>query len=379
MGEQTRLITVAIHTYPKAQALKAVLEREGVETVIQNVNLTTPVVSSGVRVRIHENDLPLALRIIENIDIFDPKCGCDDGQKCDAQPVVLVPVDFSDYSALACEIAFSIAASHNAVIKILNTYIDPSVASPMQLSDSLTFADNEIAEDAIAANEIETEVKKLMLGFTGRLKEKIKNGEIPAVKFTTEIREGVPEEEIDALAKEIKPMLIVMGTRGAGKKERELVGSVTAEVLDTTRFPVFTVPESTHLDETGKLKRVVFFSNLDQDDILALDALYRLFPLKNLSVTIVAVPSKKHPDGDSKALRTLLDYCKEHYTGYSFTTASLSLASAETDFNLLSAESPIDLITVPNRKKNIFARLFNPGIAHRLLFHADIPMMVIPV
>ena len=37
-------------------------------------------------------------------------------------------------------------------------------------------------------------------------------------------------------AKENKPEMIVMGTRGAGKKEKELIGSVTAEVLDSCRL-----------------------------------------------------------------------------------------------------------------------------------------------
>ena len=34
---------------------------------------------------------------------------------------------------------------------------------------------------------------------------------------------------------------------------------------------------------------------------------------------------------------------------------------------------------VPNKKKNVFARFFNPTLAHKILFHADIPMMTIPV
>ncbi|MDE7136782.1 MAG: universal stress protein, partial [Muribaculaceae bacterium] len=89
-----RLITVAIHTYDKAVALKNLLEHEGVIAVLQNVNLSTPVVSSGVRVRIKESDLPLALRIIENYDIFIDNAGTDD----EHQKMVLVPIDFSDYS-----------------------------------------------------------------------------------------------------------------------------------------------------------------------------------------------------------------------------------------------------------------------------------------
>ena len=65
-----RLITVAIHTYDKAVALRSLLESEGIKVTLQNVNLEQPTVSSGIRVRILESDLPLALRIIENHEIF---------------------------------------------------------------------------------------------------------------------------------------------------------------------------------------------------------------------------------------------------------------------------------------------------------------------
>ena len=66
MSSDTRYITVAIHTYEKAIALRALLESEGIAVELNNVNLEVPGFSSGVRVRIPETDLPLALRIIEN-------------------------------------------------------------------------------------------------------------------------------------------------------------------------------------------------------------------------------------------------------------------------------------------------------------------------
>ena len=66
----TRYITVAIHTFDRALALRSLLESEGIEVVLQNVNLTDPAIASGVRVRILETDLPLALRVIENADVF---------------------------------------------------------------------------------------------------------------------------------------------------------------------------------------------------------------------------------------------------------------------------------------------------------------------
>ena len=61
---EEKLVTLAILTYSKAQILKTVLEGEGIETFIHNVNLVEPVISSGVRVRIKESDLPHALQIV---------------------------------------------------------------------------------------------------------------------------------------------------------------------------------------------------------------------------------------------------------------------------------------------------------------------------
>lgn len=377
--DSNRLITVAIHTYDKAHKLKNILECEGVKVVLQNVNLSSPVVSSGVRVRIHESDLPLALRVIENIEIFAPSAL----KECpESGAVVLVPVDFSEYSTLACRIAFHIAQAHKASIHLLHTFIDPVISggAALQLSDTMTFDDGFDAAEQIQEDRSLREIAgKKLKSFESNLKESIKDGVIPPVKFTSEITEGLPEEVIDDYASRIHPLLIVMGTRGADVKNRELVGSVTAEVLDSCRTTVFTVPESTRFKSIGELHKVVYFASSQQEDILALDALYRLFPDASLDVTLVNLPSKKFTLSAPDSSRHLLEYCKENYPAYTFRIAPLTLTNPIDDFKKIEGETPIDLIVVPNRRKNIFARLFNPSLAHKLLFHSDIPMMSIPV
>ena len=40
-------------------------------------------------------------------------------------------------------------------------------------------------------------------------------------------------------------------------------------------------------------------------------------------------------------------------------------------------ESKIDVITIISYKRNIFARLFNPSIAKKVIFHSDTPLLVI--
>ena len=51
--------------------------------------------------------------------------------------------------------------------------------------------------------------------------------------------------------------------------------------------------------------------------------------------------------------------------------------------NLLSSldsyikSNHIDIITLTSYKRNIFSRLFNPGIARKMIFHSDTPLLVI--
>lgn len=112
---EDKLVTLAILTYTKAQILKNVLENEGIETYIHNVNQIQPVVSSGVRLRIKESDLPRALKITESSTwLSESIVGEKEPKTENKSNKILIPVDFSNYSMKACEFAFNLAKTENA-------------------------------------------------------------------------------------------------------------------------------------------------------------------------------------------------------------------------------------------------------------------------
>lgn len=86
-------------------------------------------------------------------------------------------------------------------------------------------------------------VKNEMLDFTITIDNQINSGELPSIAYSYEIREGLPEEEMHAYAKKMQPLVIIMGTRGKSKKEHDLTGSVSAEVIENSKYPVLTIPE----------------------------------------------------------------------------------------------------------------------------------------
>lgn len=371
-----RLITIAIHTVEKALPLKNLLEREGIYVELNNVNLASPTVAAGVRIRIKESDLPLALRIIENIEIFDIPAR---DEKPEKGGVILLPTDFSPHSDNAAKLAFKLASRLGMSIDMLHSFIAPASPQGVQLMDSYDYELADMAE----RQTIEVDSTRMMEEYAAKIRGWIKSGEVPAVKFSTTVTEGIPEESILLYARDKNPQLIVMGTRGADKKEAELIGSVTAEVLDSCRIPAFTVPESVDVATVADLHKVAFVCNLEQEDMIAIDTLYRLFPDQSLEVMLIYIPGRRERNvSDAKTAQAqlnLLNYCREHFPGYGFDMRTVRLDTLIDDFKEIMQEGPFNLICVPNKKRNVFARVFNPSIAHKILFRADVPMMVIPV
>ena len=79
-------------------------------------------------------------------------------------------------------------------------------------------------------------------------------------------------------------MAIVMGTRGRGAKELDLIGSVTAEVMDGSNTPIFAVPVGAKVKQLSEMKRVVFLTNFQQREFKALDIMMQF--LKPYPITL---------------------------------------------------------------------------------------------
>ena len=239
---EDKLVTLAILTYTKAQILKNVLENEGIETYIHNVNQIQPVVSSGVRLRIKESDLPRALKITESSTwLSESIVGEKEPKTENKSNKILIPVDFSNYSMKACEFAFNLAKTENAEVILLHVYFTPIYASSLPYGDVFNYqvGDEETVKTII--HRVHSDLNTL----SAKIKEKIVSGEFPDIKYSCILREGIPEEEILRYAKEERPIVIIMGTRGKNQKDIDLIGSVTAEVIDRSRVPILAIPENT--------------------------------------------------------------------------------------------------------------------------------------
>lgn len=333
---EDKLITLAILTYAKAQILKNVLENEGIEAYIHNVNLIQPVISSGVRLRIKESDLPHALQIIESSawlseDIIKGKESSSERNK--EKRKVLIPIDFSNYSLKACQFGFSFANAINSEVVLLHAYFSPIYVPTIPYgTDNFNF---QIEREESVKSMIETvhnELNKL----SDTIKKKVESGEFPNIKYTCILRDGIPEEEILRYA----------------------------------------IPEHTPLKTFNDIKKVAFVTNFDQRDLIAFDSLINAFKSFHFAVSFIHLSTDNDAWNEIK-LAGIKDYFQKQYSKLELYYNVVKEDNILNNLDNYVKEENIDVICITNYKRNIFARLFNPSIARKMIFHANTPILVI--
>lgn len=368
-------ITLVIHTPERAQILKNILESHGIDVKLEDFTSHKSPLMVAQRVKIKPAELTLALKIIESGDGYSS--AMIDMKMAGMSGNLLIPVDFSSGSMLSVSIGFKLAKRIGIHPVIMHSFIAPMFS----LSGANVLDNNNVVDEIDNTEEIldiREQAAKNLLKFKKDIKELQKNEELPNVKFSTMLNEGLPEETIIDYCKSVPPMLVVMSTRGKKKKGEELIGSVTAEVLDSCRVPIFTVPDNCTLNRIEDITHLLMFCNMDQHDILTVDTLMRLFDFPTCEITLVP----ENPKGISRMkdkLNTLADYFNNNYPTSKFKVYTPGSSSYREDIDLLISESGIQLLIVPNKKTNVFNRLFHPNPAHKSLFERDMPMLAIPV
>ena len=136
---------------------------------------------------------------------------------------ILVAVDFSDSSEAALAYAVELAKPLGAKLVVMHSYELPVYGFP----DGALVASVEVAT-------------RIMQGAQTGLEAMVERYKDVA-ELSTIVRQGVPWEEVRAVAEEVDADMIVIGTHGRKGIARALLGSVAEKILRTSTRPVLAV------------------------------------------------------------------------------------------------------------------------------------------
>ncbi len=359
----------------RSDDVSLILRNNGISPAIRKI---TPPNHEGLQlteVLVEKDNLEIAVKIIESSGALS----VSPNRKSGVNGSILIPVDFSSRSVPGCKIGFALAKRLNLHPVIIHAYPSPFFAQKSQYDSAIGFDETEVDElvEVETSAIVQTESEKLMSKFSKKLCKLQTDGLIPDVKFSTKLSQGVPEDVIDEYCRVSPPSIIVMATRHRDKKRQDMIGSVTVEVLDTLRVPVFAVPENYEFPGFPDIKKLLMFCYLDSRDSAIVENLMKMFSYPEIDITFV--PAKFKDSNASDKLESLCNYMTNLYPTASFKFKDLKGSTTREDLEELAMQEAFDMVVVGNRKSNIFSRLFKPGIAHKILFDSDVPLFAIPV
>ncbi len=361
---ENKLVTLAIRTYQRAQRIKEALQEEGIETVIHNLNLENPEMAVGVRVRIKESDLPRALRLVEEMEK-----AWDEQKPVKKKRTVLIPIDFADRVPKTINFGFKMADNIGAEVVLLYVYFSPAftISTTNEVS-TYSLNDGELLRRIIISANADVE------NMTNQIKKRIRQGELPKVDFKFELKEGVPEDQILDFCKKFEPDVVVMGSRGK-KISNELLGSVTAEVMEASRAPVFAIPIEMKEQEFVDLKKIAFITNFDQQDLIAIDKVISTFDNKDMELCFIHACDRRQPWSEIM-LSGIKAYFSNHYPHVNTNYEMVESTDSPEKVNEFLEEMDIDVLAFNVRRRSLFARIFNPGLASKMVYNSNIPLFV---
>lgn len=295
---------------------------------------------------------------------------------------MLIPVDFSQNGFLSVSVGFELARRLASNVTLIHASMVAPPAFTPQFPDDFNGIDNEEME--YEEVEMENEIHTIDVRSMDELKKKISmlqaTGKLPDIKYKTVLAPGMPEEVISEYCSASSPKVVVMATRSREKRQEELIGSVTAEVIDHAFAPVLTVPEDYTFIGFKEIVRICAFCHFDQGDFEAVRKLMDMFNMPEVKIWLFPASDKIKGLKCIHELHLLQDKLKAAFPNADFVVDNMEYGKN----NRIEAESlfekeSIQMILAPNRHRNAISRFFNPGLAHKILYEIDFPMLAIPV
>ncbi len=281
---------------------------------------------------------------------------------------ILIPVDFSEGSLHSCRYALALAGSQNVTFHLFHIYNDQVMLPDAGMPESME-SDGFFNADIIQAlkEQAENQMKQLKQ----EVKKLIKDAGSP-IKVTASLQGGDPRWEITEVCEEQKPDLVIMGTRGLGKKGF-LEGSMAAKIMAKAPVPVLAVPENYADFQLGNIMYPTHFNKLD---IHALQQLFTLLSHLSFQVHVCHFHLEKK-DEEASVLMKELEKAFEKEKSEGKISFHLEEAPDKEEALKTFVESHhIDLVTFLPEKKHPFKYLFS---SHHLrkkdFFKLELPLM----
>ncbi|MFC5048073.1 universal stress protein [Aquimarina hainanensis] len=275
---------------------------------------------------------------------------------------ILVPVDFSDFSNYALEVAAKLARKHEAEIIVLHM---------LGLSEAVF-----IKKESEGVEQAMFYMKLAEKRFETFLDQDFLEG----IKVTETIHNYKAFHEINEVAKDNEADLIIMGSHGTGGIEEVFVGSNTEKVVRTSEVPVLVIKQRR---EDFEIKDVVFACDFKIENLKPFFNALQLFNTLGATIHLVYInlPGENFLSSSQieKRVEEFLHEAGPGHLEYMKNIAYRNDYSVEKGVYEYSVKIDADAIAVPTHGRQGLAHFFAGSIGEDIVNHATLPVVTFKI
>ncbi|WP_439182183.1 universal stress protein [Carboxylicivirga taeanensis] len=271
---------------------------------------------------------------------------------------IFVPVNFSDYSLNAVNYALNLGQRIPSAITLI------SCQPPLDDSN----ADNSEVKSRVINEQV-------LLDLKTKVEQELNEQQRDNITLLSRLERGYPEDVLISITNREEPDVIVMGTCSKGDTIKELLGSVTSDVVKNAKVPVLAVPANSKAN-TNNISNILFVSDFQDCDYRSLHKLIRLISPFKTQIFAVHFKASIPDKWDKERLEEMRLYCEQTYRNYEIDFSFITGEDFITELDNFITQNNIDLIAMTRHKRNMISKLLHPSITRKILFHTDIPLLV---
>lgn len=266
---------------------------------------------------------------------------------------ILVPLDFSECSLNALHAAIRIAKKLDNDLLLLHTYHVPASFNDVTIPDLYEFARSKAEEQF---EEVENSVS-----------------ELNSVSYEILMDYALAPDFIKLTSTRYEVSLIIMGTMGATGLNEIFIGSNTYEVVKVSKCPVLAIPKNARTNDISNIALAVDYHEVPGREVF--ESLIELARIYDSEIHILNVSkSTVIADGEADEARKFERYFKQVDHNYNYELDE----DVEEGINAYLTNHDIDILVLIRRHHNLIDRLFKKNITKKMVYHTDIPLLVLP-
>ncbi|MFZ1706116.1 MAG: universal stress protein [Saprospiraceae bacterium] len=267
---------------------------------------------------------------------------------------IIVPTDFSEVSFNAYNFANGIAKQLNGVLYITHIYFPNST---------------NVNEIAYVDHNAETIYKQKLDDFVASINqdwigEFVKEPFVES-KFIT----GFPHKELQALSTE-PDTIIVMGSTGQGDQFKKIFGSLSLDIMKSSKSPVFVVPNGIQFNG---LRHLLFCSENVSADAGAIVKAGEFAQKMDATLHVAHIVTKVSDDYKMEELEELLS---KYNPNLQYQIHYVEDKSPIPGIEKIIHKIPIDLLVFNIKHRNFFSNLIHESVTEHVALYTEKPILV---